>query len=218
MNIINIEKSDSMIIKQAFSNNLVRFMNIYNMNQDDIAKCVGVTQQSVSNWINCKQIPRMYIIENLARNFGILKSDLIEVKENKSMKQKGFIIPVLGVVPCGIPIDAIEDIIDFEEISEKLADTGKFFGLKAKGDSMSPLIMEGDTLIIKQQDFIDHGQIAIVKVNGEEATCKKVMKSELGITLIPINSAHDPLMFSVSDIKTEPLIVVGRVIEIRRSL
>lgn len=210
--------SDEEMIKKVFSNNLVRFMNMYKMNQEDIAKYVGVTQQSVSNWINCKMIPRMGVIEQLANRFGVLKSDLLEVKSNTTFKSYGVRIPVLGVVPCGIPVDAIEDIIDFEEISEKLADTGKFFGLKAKGDSMSPLIMEGDTLIIKQQDFIDNGQIAIVKVNGEEATCKKVMKSESGITLIPINSAHDPLMFSVSDIKTEPLIVVGRVVEIRRSL
>ena len=204
--------------KYVFSVNLSRFMRINKMTQEDIAKITGVTQQSVSNWLNCKQIPRMGVIETLAGKFGVLKSDLLEAKSYKQMRAIGIRIPILGTVPCGVPIEAIEDIIDYEDISESLNKKGDHFGLKAKGDSMQPTIMDGDTLIVRLQESVESGQIAIVKVDGEEATCKKVLISEIGITLIPLNPAYSPVMFSAEQIQDLPVSIVGRVVEIRRSL
>ena len=131
--------------------------------------------------------------------------------------EAGIRIPVLGEVPCGVPIEAIELIgDDWEEIPEKLARTGTFYGLIAKGDSMSPRIQEGDVLIVKQQSTAESGDVVIAKINGDEATCKRLLKQEDGIVLQPFNPAYSPMYFSNADILKKPVVIVGKVIENRQ--
>lgn len=132
--------------------------------------------------------------------------------------EAGIRIPVLGEVPCGIPLEAIEliDVDDWEEISEKLARTGKFFGLKSKGDSMSPRIQEGDVLIVRQQPDAESGDVVIAKVNGSNACCKKLLKTNDGIVLQSFNPIYEPMFFSNEDIKKKPVLIIGKVIENRQ--
>lgn len=132
--------------------------------------------------------------------------------------EAGIRIPVIGEVPCGIPMEAIEDIDadDWEEISEKLARTGRFFALKAKGNSMSPRIEEGDTLIVKQTEDCESGDIVIVKVNGDDACCKKIIKEESGIMLQSFNPAYSPMFFSNAEIIAKPVKIIGKVVENRQ--
>ena len=85
-------------------------------------------------------------------------------------------IPVVGRVAAGIPIDAIEEIIDREDIPSTLAKTGDFFGLRIKGDSMSPRIMNGDTVIVRRQDDAESDEIVIALINGHDGVCKKLKK------------------------------------------
>lgn len=108
-------------------------------------------------------------------------------EEDKEKPRHARKIPVLGSVIAGIPIEAIEDIIDWEEIPEEMSKRGECFALMIKGDSMTPSIQEGDVVIVRKQSDVDSGDIAIVLVNGFEATCKQVMKSSDGITLISFN-------------------------------
>lgn len=186
-------------VKTIFSNNLKKYMNMVGVNQNDIAKITGVSQQSVSNWINRKQIPRMGIIERLADYFGILKSDLLEDKDDVS---NGIKIPILGTVIAGIPVTAVEDIIGYEEINEKTARCGDCFALEIKGDSMEPKMSKGDIVIVKQQNTVENGQIAIVLVNGDEATVKKVRFRDNGIELIAFNSyVYEPHFYSAKEKK-----------------
>lgn len=200
-------------VKTIFSNNLKKYMNMVGVNQNDIAKITGVSQQSVSNWINRKQIPRMGIIERLADYFGILKSDLLEDKDDVS---NGIKIPILGTVIAGIPVTAVEDIIGYEEISEKMARCGDYFALEIKGDSMEPKMSKGDIVIVKQQNTVENGQIAIVLVNGDEATVKKVRFRDNGIELIAFNSyVYEPHFYSAKEIEELPVKIIGRVVELR---
>lgn len=200
-------------VKTIFSNNLKKYMNMVGVNQNDIAKITGVSQQSVSNWINRKQIPRMGIIERLADYFGILKSDLLEDKDDVS---NGIKIPILGTVIAGIPVTAVEDIIGYEEINEKMARCGDYFALEIKGDSMEPKMSKGDIVIVKQQNTVENGQIAIVLVNGDEATVKKVRFRDNGIELIAFNSyVYEPHFYSAKEIEELPVKIIGRVVELR---
>lgn len=200
-------------VKTIFSNNLKKYMNMIGVNQNDIAKITGVSQQSVSNWINRKQIPRMGIIERLADYFGILKSDLLEDKDDVS---NGIKIPILGTVIAGIPVTAVEDIIGYEEINEKMARCGDYFALEIKGDSMEPKMSKGDIVIVKQQNTVENGQIAIVLVNGDEATVKKVRFKDNGIELIAFNSyVYEPHFYSAKEIDELPVKIIGRVVELR---
>ena len=129
--------------------------------------------------------------------------------------EKGQLIPVLGNVVAGIPIEAVEEILDWEEISVKLARTGEFFGLKIQGDSMSPRILEGDVVIVKQQPDADSGDIVIAKVNGDDACCKRLIKNKDGITLQSLNPNYEPMYFSRDDILERPVTIIGKVVELR---
>lgn len=125
-------------------------------------------------------------------------------------------IPVLGRVAAGIPIDAIRDVLDWEEIPSKLGRTGEFFALKIKGHSMEPRIADGDVVIVHCQPDADSGDVVIVQVNGDHATCKKLSKHESGISLISFNPAYDPINFTNDQIESLPVTIIGRVIENRQ--
>ena len=124
-------------------------------------------------------------------------------------------IPVLGTVAAGLPIDAIENIIDYEEISPQMANTGEYFCLQVKGQSMEPKFSEGDVVVVRKQPDIESGDIAIVIVNGNEATIKKIKKRPDGIMLVPLNSAYDVMFYNNDDITNLPVNILGKVVELR---
>lgn len=132
--------------------------------------------------------------------------------------EAGIRIPVLGSVPCGIPTEAIEffDSDEWEEISEVMARSGHFFGLKVKGDSMSPRICDGDILIVQQTSEAESGDIVVAKVNGQDACCKKLIVRDDGIVLQSFNPMYDPMVFSKEEIQSKPVQILGKVVENRQ--
>lgn len=201
--------------KKIFSSNLKKQLSLHNKTQSDIVNDLHITSSTVSDWVNGKKYPRMDKVQLLADYLGIWKSNLTEKIENQNMSGRGVSIPVVGKVIAGIPIDAIEEIIDYEEIDIKLASTGEFYGLQIKGDSMSPRFLEGDVVIVKKQNNIENGEIAIVLVNGNEATVKKIKKMDNGIMLIPLNNSYEPIFYNVDEINTLPVQIIGKVVELR---
>lgn len=155
-------------------------------------------------------------VQRLADYFNVGKSDLIDDKPfSNTNKSKGVTINVLGRVAAGIPIEAIENIIDTEEITEELARTGDFFGLQIHGDSMEPRIYEGDIVIVRQQDDAESGDVVIAMVNGNDATCKRLRKYRDGIELISNNPSYAPMFFSNEEILSKPVKIIGKVVELR---
>lgn len=124
-------------------------------------------------------------------------------------------IPVLGRVAAGIPLEAVQDILDFEEISSETARSGEYFALQIKGNSMEPRICEGDVVIVRRQSEVESGEIAIVLVNGNDAVCKKVMKHGSGISLVSLNPAYEPMFFTNEEINSLPVTILGRMMELR---
>lgn len=129
--------------------------------------------------------------------------------------EKGCLIPVLGTVVAGIPLEAVEEILDWEEISVKLARTGEFFGLQIKGDSMSARMIEGDVVIVRQQSDADTGDIVIAKVNGDDACCKKLIKNKDGITLQSLNPNYAAMYYNFNEMGQIPVTIIGKVVELR---
>lgn len=124
-------------------------------------------------------------------------------------------IPVLGRVAAGIPINAITEIIDTEEISEDMAKTGDFFALQIQGDSMEPKISNGDVVIVRQQDDAETGDTVIALINGDDAVCKRLRKYKEGLELISTNPSYAPLYFDEETIKNKPVKIIGKVVELR---
>lgn len=138
-----------------------------------------------------------------------------ENQDVNSNKSKAVKIPVLGDVAAGIPIEAVESILDYEEIDEEFASKGEFFGLRIKGNSMAPRIQSGDVVIVRVQSDAESGDIVIAKVNGDDACCKKLQKHDEGISLISLNPEYEPMFFSKKDIADLPVHIIGKVVELR---
>lgn len=202
--------------KQIFSKNLLNYLSMKNKSQKEVADAIGVSPQTFNTWCQGIALPRMGKVQRLADYFGIEKSDLIEDKSTTAQPTTTAVtINVLGRVAAGIPIEAIEDIIDTEEITEQMAATGDFFGLQLHGNSMEPRMCEGDVVIVRQQNDAESGEIVIATINGDEATCKRLRKYRDGIELISLNPTYEPMFFSNEEIATKPVKIIGKVVELR---
>lgn len=213
--------------KQVMAQNIKRYMEDKGISRKEFCKRLGFAYSTVTDWLNAEKYPRIDKIELMATFFGVSKADLVEphtathspakpLAPSQQPRDKGVRIPVLGRVVAGIPIEAIEEIIDWEEIPQKLAASGKFFALRVCGHSMEPRILEGDVVIVRQQEDVESGDIAIVMVNGDEATVKRVKKQEDGITLIATNtSVYEPHFYSNQEIRDLPVRILGKVVELR---
>ena len=128
-------------------------------------------------------------------------------------------IPVLGVIPAGVPIEAIEEVLDYEEIPKDWCKGGKkYFCLLIKGDSMFPKYIDNDVVIFEKTNDFNNGDECAVMVNGDDCTFKKVLKHDHGITLQPLNSSYDIKMYSNEDIEKLPITIIGVAKEMRRKL
>ncbi len=200
--------------KEIMAKNIRHFMSQHNVTQTELCNTLGFKMPTFSDWVNAKTYPRIDKIELMANYFGIEKSDLVENHDNKR-KSTGTTINVLGRVAAGIPIDAVEEIIDTEEIPKDMAKTGTYFGLQIHGDSMEPRMCEGDVVIVRQQNDAESGDIVIASVNGNDATCKRLRKYRDGIELISNNPAYAPMFYSNKEIEQKPVRIIGKVIELR---
>lgn len=205
------------------------------LTQLQLAEKFNISKSSISMYESGSRMPEYETLEAIADYFNVNldylvgKSDIRnhsddtphappikgESDDIKPRKTKGVKIPVLGRVAAGVPIEAIEEIIDYEEITEDLARTGEFFCLVISGDSMAPRMLENDIVVVKKQSSIESGEIAVVIVNGCDATVKKVVRHEDGISLIPTNQAYSPKFFTNDEVKTLPVGIIGKVIELR---
>lgn len=209
-------------IQTIFRENLKFYLTKKQSSQLDLANYLNVSNTTVNNWVKGYSMPRMDKVDRICQFFMITRADLLENKsqeESPTRHAKGVRIPVLGRVAAGIPIEAIEDIDEWEEISESMAKAGEYFALRIQGDSMLPEIRQGDIAIVRKQPCVESGEIAIVLVNGNDATCKKIQKQENGITLIGYNTAvYSPTFYTRKQIEDLPVCVLGKVIELRRKL
>ena len=197
-------------------------MNNVNITAQGLSNKSGVAKASISQYVNGSHKPsnissgKMAMILNVnplwLMGFNVPMNDV----QSEHSTSKGVTINVLGRVAAGLPIEAVENIIDTEEISEEMARTGEFFGLQIKGDSMTPGICNGDVVIVRQQDDAENGDIVIATVNGTDAVCKRLRKYKSGIELISNNPAYTPMEFSNEEIEQKPVRIIGKVVELRR--
>lgn len=219
--------------------NIKKWRTTAKLTQEQLGKKLGVGKSTISMYESGERVPPVDIIYKLCQVFNTdmntlcgrtsskshtfisyasndetskIRADLVQFVE----RRRSNIIPIVGDVAAGIPIEAITDIIDYEEISpDLLKDGSEYFGLRIKGDSMEPKISDGDVVIVRKQADVDSGQIAIVCVNGDQATCKKVMKQESGILLVANNPTYPPVFYSNEQIETIPITILGKVVELR---
>lgn len=187
------------------------------LTQEELGKYIGVKKAAIMKYEkgNVQNMKRA-TIEILSKLFNVTPSYLMCLDEPRLDKFGSSVvsIPLLGEVKAGYDYMAQENWQGTVDIKEELAKTGDFFALKIKGDSMLSVLWENDIVAVKKQDFAKNNEIAVVLINGDEATVKKINILDNGIMLIPFNSDYRPMFFTKEDIETKPVKIIGVVKEI----
>lgn len=187
------------------------------LTQVEVSRIIGISQNGYSDWETGKNRVDARSLGRLAELYGVTVNYLLGIDENDA-PVKGVRIPVLGSVAAGIPIEAIQDIVDYEEIDADMAAAGEYFGLRIKGSSMEPRIREGDVVIVRRQEEAETGDTVVVLVNGDSATVKRIKIEPNGIALIPNNPAYDTRFYSAAEVELLPVRIIGKVVELRGKL
>lgn len=203
-------------------------LDLRDMRQNDLAKATGIGKSSISTYLSGEYMPKQKNIYKMSKALQVSPEWLMGVdvpidsdlsKDNVNVSN-AITIPILNTVVAGLPLSAYSDaeIIGYEEVSRKLGSPDELFCLQVVGDSMLPVLQEGDIIVVKKQADVESGDIAIVLINGDEATVKKVMKSPEGITLIAFNPAvYEPHFYPNDEIEVLSVRIAGKVIEMKRS-
>ena len=221
-----IEPKGVITIKGSF---LKELRDSLGLSQDEVGKRVGCSQAAVSAWERNEKLPSMKKLRTLADLYGVSIEELSkgeripvlkEIEYVPSDRTKKFIrVPVVGRIPAGIPIEAIEDIEDWEDFPiDDTVPGHRYFALKVKGDSMEPEYRDGDTVIVQQQEECQSGDDCAVMVNGDDATFKRVRVQNSGITLQPLNTRYGPVFYSKQEVDSLPVKILGVVVEVRRKI
>lgn len=205
---------------------ILKLIDENNTDQKDLATALGLKKQSISEWKAGRTKSYKKYIGQIADYFGVTTDYLLGNSpvrhggmEIQSVNDDRYIpIPVIGVVAAGYQALADTNIIGYELVSADMLNDGfEYAWLKVKGDSMYPLIMDGDLVLVRLQNEIDSGDLAVVIVDEEDGVIKRVQYSTNKVTLISENSEkYPPRVFEKADISR--LRIWGKAIDLKRKL
>lgn len=220
----------------SFGKTLKTLRNSRNISATKLSEDLNIHRGSLSNWETGRRTPDSEMLLKIANYFNVSvdyllgndtdDTDLFNLKGDvrflKKVKDSDMIkIPVLGAIRAGLPLYADENIIDYEYVhQEELMMGEETFFLEVKGDSMiNARIYEGDRVRIRKQNHLDNnGDIMAVRVNGDEATLKRVYLQENGIALISENPKYAPMFYPASEIESGYVEIIGRAMEVKIKL
>ena len=189
--------------------NILRLLKERGKKQKDLMEYLDISKNVFTDWKGGRNSSYLKHLPRIATFLGVSVDTLLGngVSDTK--------IPVRGLVAAGLPIEAVEDILDYEEITADMAAKGEYMALKLRGESMEPRMKNGDVVIVRIQPEVENGDVAVVLVGGAEATVKKVRISADGIMLVPYNPSYEPVYFSKKEIEELPVTIIGKVVELR---
>lgn len=191
------------------------------LTQEELARLINTKNRStLSSWEINRREPDYDILNLIANTLEVSvewlltgKNGVGQIAESLGIYAIGptVKIPVLGVIRAGEPIFADQNIICYEDVPAAEVKDGEYFYLVVAGDSMiGSRIQQGDKVLIRKQEYVDNGQIAVVLVNDEEATLKRVKYIDDSIILYPDNPKYQPQIYKAEDVK-----ILGRVVEVK---
>lgn len=186
----------------------------------------GLSQQAIAdalqmsrvNYTNIENGKRNLTKDNalrLAELLGVSVDELFGRSEPQKdsindvpLKYKKF--PVYGFIACGDPEDMTDYIVDEEWIDDSVYEGRDICLCICRGNSMAPYIEDGDLVILDRNFDLVNGKIYAVQVNGEMATLKKVVKSQDGLDLIPLNPDYHKIHYSPKQCEQLPVRILGQ--------
>ncbi|MEH6940808.1 helix-turn-helix domain-containing protein [Bacillus sp. JJ722] len=209
----------------SIGKNIKKLREKHHLSQKDLAEIAGVSDKAVSTWENGIKEPRMGAIQKIADHFGILKSNIIEesnvIEQLKKtnikasdLESKCKSVPLYGRIAAGIPIEMIE-VKEWINIPIEIADRyPDAFMVKIAGDSMNKVIPNNALALIDPSQEVINSDIAVVAVNGYEATLKRFFKFQDGIALEPesYNPIHKTQFFTPEELEYTPICIKGKLV------
>lgn len=188
------------------------------LTQQQFAQKFNISNGTIAMWETGKREPDFSTVQRIADFFDVSVDHVLGRPSANSTNP--IRVPVLGTIPAGVPLEAIEDILDWEELPPEMGRGGKeYFGLQVKGDSMYPDFLDGDVVILEKLPCCESGDVCAVFVNGYEATLKKVKLDEDGsVTLKPRNPEYPPRTYTPQEVAELPVSIAGVVVELRRKI
>lgn len=216
------------IILKKFSERFFKLVKESDMSIDSLAQKIGIKSKStIYRYMNGEMAPKLTTVKYLAEIFNVnpvwlmgydIPMEIDKNYEEAEISKDTAVVLVYGTIPAGVPLECIEDIIGTEEIPANWLKGGKeFFGLKIKGNSMSPEYLENDIIILEKVPDCESGDDCVVMINGNDGTFKRVFKNENGIILQPLNNSYQPLIYTNQQIEELPVKILGKVVQLRRN-
>lgn len=202
-----------------FGNVLKNLRESIGMNQEELSEKFGISKSTIGMYETNKREPNFELLKEFANFFNVSTDYLLEQIKKDDLANFDIIqIPLLGKIQAGVPTEMFLDIIDYIDIPADMARGNKeLFALKTKGKSMEPNFIEGDILIFEKTEDCENGQFCAVAVNGDDATFKKVTKTDAGIMLQPLNPDFETKFYTNEQIASLPVTIIGVLKQIRRN-
>lgn len=191
-----------------------------NITQAELGKYFNLSDAAINRYEKGINQPDLSTIVKFAEFFNVTSDYLLGLSDirNNSMLKTAYIpnktieLPIIGVVRAGEPLLAEQNLSGYSSIDASLVPSGECFYLRVKGDSMNlSNIIDGQLVMIRHQEEVENGEIALVLVDGEDATIKKFFKTDTIVTLMPhsSNPDHQP---RVIDLKKNTVKVIGKAV------
>ena len=202
-----------------FGNVLKTLRESIGMNQEELSEKFGISKSTIGMYETNKREPNFELLKEFASFFNVSTDYLLEQIKKDDLTNFDIIqIPLLGKIADGYPTTMFADVIDYIDIPADMARGNKeLFALKTTGKSMEPNFIEGDILIFEKTEDCENGQFCAVAVNGDDATFKKVTKTDAGIMLQPLNPDFETKFYTNEQIASLPVTIIGVLKQIRRN-
>lgn len=179
------------------------------LTQEDLAKQFGVTQQAIAKWESARALPESQTIAGLAEFFEVSSDFLLGITDSFYPAGPFSSVKIIGTVKAGYDALAYEE--DLGTAPAAVSDAEQYRYLVVRGDSMAPLIREGDLALVRLQPVLQNGDLGVVIYNDGEATLKKYYYADGTVVLKPFNDEYETITIQGRDL--ENLIIFGKVVE-----
>lgn len=190
------------------------------LTQTDLAINFNISDSAINRYEKGLRNPDYDLLAKLSSFFNVSVDYLLgisdvrksELPQNAIIPDEHITVPLLGTIRAGEPLYAEVNVVGYAPVPKFLITSGEYFYLKVVGDSMNlDNILDGGYVLVRRQEEVENGEIAVVLVDGEEATIKRFYKNDGSVTLMPKsnNPVHQPLLI---DTKKIPVKVIGKVV------
>lgn len=199
----------------SFGNILKKIRIENNLTQEELAKKINTSRSNIANYENDKNMPSIDILEKLSKIFGCSIDYLLgKTTENSiSISDKIYMCPVYGQIPAGEPNwaeECIEGRLPLDPNLMNIVDPEECYFLRVNGESMNKIIKNGAYALIRKADWVENGDVAVVLVNGYDATLKKFTRNNDVVVLEPMS--NDPTFQTQIYTKDTPIKIIGKYI------